>query len=114
MDTLDFGFDWWAVDIFLRKCLSGLLGFLASITFGGFEPRLGNVGGGGDKYSKSDSLFISPCPFRWGCGLDAVFPGFYFYSSDCRRAEPDHALEFYCCDHVILLRGYRKNTCLGA
>ena len=72
MDTLDFGFDWWrAVDVFRRKCLVDRGLPCVDHVLVVFEPRLGNVGGGGDKYGKSDSLFISPCRFAGAVVLDA-------------------------------------------
>ena len=72
MGTFGVGFDWWrAVDVFLRKCLVDRgLSCIDRIRVVS-EPRLGNVGGGGDKYGKSDSLFISPCRFDGAVVLDA-------------------------------------------
>ena len=73
MDTLDFGFDWWrAVDVFLRRCLVDRgLPCVDHVLLVVFEPRLGNVGSGGDGYGESDSLFMSPCRFDGAVVLDA-------------------------------------------
>ena len=72
MGTFGVGFDWWrAVDVFLRKCLVDRgLSCIDRIRVVS-EPRLGNVGSGGDGYGESDSPFMSPCRFDGAVVLDA-------------------------------------------
>lgn len=71
MGTFGVGFNWWrAVDVFLRKCLvdRGLscVDHVRVVP----EPCPGNVGGGGDGYGESDSLFISSRRFDGALVLD--------------------------------------------
>ena len=58
-------------------------------------PRPGNVGGGGDGYGESDSLFVSPRRFDGALVLDERSSRvLLFYSGGCFGAGFDHALEF--------------------